>query len=162
VPSTILAASASLPEVSVAAGEALITEGEHQPRLFVLVRGRLEVSRDGVPFSSIDEPGAIFGEIAALLGGPATATVRTRDDSVLRVCDDAVGFLTDHPEVSLAVATTLARRLDALTRYLADLREQYADRDDHLGLVDVVLESISHRQGASPDPGSDREHESPY
>lgn len=160
--SAILAASAELPELVVPAGDVVITEGVTEPRLLVLVSGRLEVSRDGVPFSLIDEPGAIFGEVAALLGGPATATVRAYEDSVLRVSDDPSGFMRSQPDVALAIATTLARRLGNLTSYLSDLRAQYADRDDHLGLVDVVLESISHHQGAAPDPGSDRETEAPY
>jgi CRP-like cAMP-binding protein len=112
--------------------------------------------------SVIDQPGAVFGELAALLQTPATATVRARGACTFRVCENPLDFLHARPEVALAIAQMLARRLDALTRYLVDVRMQYADRDDHLGMVDVVLESLSHHQGAQPDPGSDREREAPY
>lgn len=160
---SVLAAADDLPEVTYPDGVTVIVEGESPVSLLVLVTGAVEVSRDQVPISVIEEPGAIFGELAALLSAPATASVRTRGDCVFRVCDsDQLGFLQDHPEIATAVAQLLARRLDALTRYLVDVRTQYADRDDHLGLVDGVLDSLSHHQGAPPDPGSDREREAPY
>ncbi len=103
----------------------------------------------------------MFGELAALLHLPASATVTARGDCTFRVCTDPDDFLGSRPEVSLAVATLLGRRLHALTQYLVDVRQQYAGRADHLGVVDLVLESLSHHQGASPDPGSDREHDAP-
>jgi CRP-like cAMP-binding protein len=158
----ILAAATDLPELSVADGVDVIVEGELQDRLLVLVSGTVVVSRDDTRVSTIDQPGALFGELAVLLRAPPTATVRTVGACTFRVCDDPWDFLRVRPGVALAVATMLARRLDALTRYLVDIRGQYSDRDDHLGIVDVVLESLSHHQGAAPDPGSDREREAPY
>jgi CRP/FNR family cyclic AMP-dependent transcriptional regulator len=158
----VLAASASLPEVTVGDGVAVIVEGEPLQKLLVLVAGTVAISREGVDVSVNDQPGALFGELAALLRVPATATVRTVGECTFRVSDDPEGFLHARPEVALAVASLLARRLDALTRYLVDVRAQYSGRDDHLGVVDVVLESLAHHQGATPDPGSDRESEAPY
>jgi len=46
------------------------------------------------------------------------------------------------PAISVHVARLLARRLNAVTTYLVDLKRQYEDRDDHLGMVDEVLESL--------------------
>jgi CRP/FNR family transcriptional regulator, cyclic AMP receptor protein len=146
----------------VAGGERLIVEGDGQSRLFILVRGSVTISRDDVVVAHIDEPGAVFGELAALLDVPATATVRAAEDCVLRRCDAPLEFLRGEPEVALAIATMLARRLDALTSYLVDVRAQYAERDDHLGIVDIVLESLTHHQGPGSDPGSDREADAPY
>jgi CRP/FNR family transcriptional regulator, cyclic AMP receptor protein len=158
----ILAAAVNLPERSFAAGNQVIVEGESQHQLFVLITGTVEVARANVPVAVIDEAGAIFGELSALLKAPATASVTALDDCQFRVADDPEDFLHNQPAVALAVASTLAHRLDALTRYLVDLRNQYADRDDHLGIVDVVLESLMHHQDAPPEPGSDRESEAPY
>ena len=42
------------------------------------------------------------------------------------------------------------------------LRAQYADRDDHLGVVDEVLGTLLQRQSTPVDPGSEREPEAPY
>lgn len=158
----ILDAASGLREISFADGEDVLIEGESEGRLLILLAGTVEVSREAILVSLIDEPGAVFGEVAALLSAPASATVRARGECVFRVCDDPRGFLEAHPQAALAVAELLARRLDRLTRYLVDVRSQYADRTDHLAMVDVVLESLSHHQGPPPDPGSDRESEAPY
>ena len=152
--------SAALPEVAFARGEVLIREGEAHGRLFVLVDGEVEISRAGTRITTVDVPGAVFGEMSALLGAAATATVRALRDSRLRRSDDPNAFLAD-PRVARAVATMLARRLDTINGYLVDLRRQY---DDHgnLGMVDVVLESLRHHQVRSVEPGSERQQDAPY
>jgi CRP-like cAMP-binding protein len=106
----MLELSAALPEVTCPRAEVLIREGEVHGRLFVLVDGELEVTRAGTRITVVDHPGAIFGEMSALLGSAATVTVRALRDSRLRRSDDPQGFLDAHPLVARAVATTLARR----------------------------------------------------
>lgn len=161
--SDMLEWSADLPVVSYPAGAELIREGEVHGSLLVLVAGTVEVSREGTVVAVIDKPGSVFGEISALLGGgPATATVRCVGGCSLRRSDDPQRFLREHPGISLAVATMLARRLRTITGYLVDLRRQYADRGDHLGMVDVVLDSLTYQQRTTVEPGSDREPEAPY
>ena len=152
--------SAALPEVAFARDEVLIREGEAHGRLFVLVEGEVEISRAGTRITTVDVPGAVFGEMSALLGAAATATVRALRDSRLRRSDDPNTFLAD-PRVARAVATMLARRLDTINGYLVDLRRQY---DDHgnLGMVDVVLESLRHHQVHAVEPGSERQQDAPY
>ena len=126
--------SADLPEVRHPAGTVLIREGEVHGKLFVLLDGALEISRAGTLITVVDVPGAIFGEMSALLGSAATATVRTARDTRMRRSDDPQGFLDGHPLVARAIATTLARRLDTINGYLVDLRRQYGDHDN-LGMV---------------------------
>jgi CRP/FNR family transcriptional regulator, cyclic AMP receptor protein len=153
--------SADLPEVTCRAGSVVIREGDVHGKLFVLLDGALEISRAGTVITLVDAPGAIFGEMSALLGSAATATVRAVRDTRLRRSDDPQGFLDGHPLVARAVATTLARRLDTINGYLVDLRRQYGDRDN-LGMVDTVLESLRHHQAAPCEPGSEREPDCPY
>jgi CRP/FNR family transcriptional regulator, cyclic AMP receptor protein len=160
--SDMLGWSADLPVVFYPAGAEVIREGEVHGSLLVLVEGTVEVSREGTVVAMIDEPGSVLGETSALLGGPATATVKCVGDCSFRRSDDPRSFMREHPGVALAVATTLARRLHTITGYLVDLRRQYADRSDHLGMVDVVLESLAHQQRATVEPGSDREPDAPY
>ena len=50
----------------------------------MLLDGALEISRAGTFITVVDAPGAIFGEMSALLGSAATATVRAVRDSRLR------------------------------------------------------------------------------
>ena len=99
--------SAGLPEVTLPGGAVLIAEGEVHGLLYVLVDGAVEVSRAGSTLRVVDEPGAVFGEMSALLGGPATATVRAVRRTRLRRSDDGPGFLRANP------AVTRARRDDA-------------------------------------------------
>lgn len=127
-----------------AAGGIVIEQGERTGELLVLVSGEVEILRDGVRVAKTEEPGVVFGEMSALLGGPATATVRALVPAVFSVIETPREFLIAHPEVSLYVAELLARRLDSLNRYLIDVKRQYDDHD-HIGMVDEVLESLMHR-----------------
>ncbi len=43
------------------------------------------------------------------------------------------------------VARILAHRLDAVTRYLVDVKQQFAQAGGHLGMVDEVLETVMTR-----------------
>jgi CRP-like cAMP-binding protein len=95
--------------------------------------------------------------MSVLLNAPHMATVRTLEPSRFRVVEDAERFLGSDAAIALAVSRLLARRLRAVTSYLADLKRQFEDRDDHLGMVDEVLETLVHHQGDEPSPGSDRD-----
>jgi CRP-like cAMP-binding protein len=149
-------------ELTLAAGETVLAEGQAHHDLLVLVAGAVRVTSGGTEISVIDRPGAVFGEMAALLDGEATATVTTLEECRFLRTHDPITVLRDQPGFALEVATTLAHRLDLVTRYLADLRAQYADRADHLGVVDEVLESLLQQQRAGVEQGSDREPEAPY
>ena len=132
-----------------AAGAVVIEQGELFVEMLVLNSGEVEILRDGVRVAKAVEPGVVFGEMAALLGGPATATVRTLGPAVFYVIEQPREFLMAHPEASFYVAELLARRLDALNKYLIDVKRQY-EGHDHLGMVDEVLEALMHRPRQRP------------
>jgi len=155
----LLALSEDLPLVTLAAGDVLIAEGADAGPLYVLVSGSVDVERDGVPFARIDNPGAIFGEMAVVLGKPATATVRATTDVVVRVAADPEEFLTERPGAALAVLRTTASRLDGLTQYLVDVKGQFADLEGHLGMVDAILDTLVHHQAPAARTGSARDPE---
>jgi len=154
--------SADLSEVVYPDGAPILVEGERHHELLILVSGAVRITANGAEIRIIDEPGSIFGEMATLLDAPATATATAVGECRFRKADDAAGFMREHPGFALEIASTLARRLDVITRYLADLRNQYADRSDHLGVVDTVLESLLQHQGGGEQPGSEREVDAPY
>jgi CRP-like cAMP-binding protein len=155
----LLTLCADLPIVSAAPGDVLIEEGANPGRLLVLVSGAVVVEHDGVAFARIDSPGAVFGEMSAVLDRPATATVRAEDEVRVRVTDDPVGFLTDRPGAALDVLRMTASRLDGMTQYLVDVKRQYADAAGHLGMVDRILDSLLHHQGQPAATGSERDPE---
>ena len=131
------------------AGGIVIEQGEWSGELLILVSGEVEILRDAVRVAKAAEPGVVFGEMSVLLGSPATATVKTLSPAVFSVIEQPREFLMAHPEASLYVAELLARRLDALNKYLIDVKRQY-DGHDHLGMVDEVLEALMHRPRRHP------------
>ena len=104
--------------------------------MLVLVSGTVVVERDGVPFARIEHPGAVFGEMSAVLDRPATATVRVVGEVRFRVVADPLDFLTENPGAALSVLQTTgfpAGRAHPLPRG----RQAAVRREEgHFGLVD--------------------------
>ena len=155
----LLELCAGLPVVSTPAGGLLIDEGTRPDRLLVLVDGAVTIERDGIPLARVDAPGAVFGEMSAVLGRPATATVRAATDVRVHVVEDPLTFLMERPGVALAVLRVTAARLDGMTRYLTDVKQQLAGEEGHLGRVGQILDTLLHHQGAPAKPGSVRDPE---
>ena len=143
--SAILAAVRDLPARSFAAGQYVLVQGENTGLLYILRTGAVEVIKDNVTVASAAEPGAMFGDLSALLGGPHTASVRATQDSTFSVVTNPREFLDQNPPACLYLCELLARRLDAVNKYLVDVKQQFAGHD-HLGLVDSVLDTLIHRQ----------------
>lgn len=143
-----------LAETAFEAGAVLIREGERRGNLFVLIEGEVEVLRGSVEVAVVSEPGALFGEMAALLDMAATASVVARSKVRAHVIDEADTFLRSHPEVTYHAARLLARRLRDATTYLVDIKQQFEDQSGHLSMVDKILESLMHQQGEDFDPDS--------
>lgn len=135
-----------LPEESFPAGACLLEEGHKSGVLYILAAGSVEVLKGDFQINTVAEPGALFGEVSALLGLPHMATVKALEAVRCFVVRDPDVFLRSHPEIALGLSKLLARRLHYVTTYLVDLKSQFEDRDDHLGMVDEVLESLVHHQ----------------
>ena len=73
--------------IDLPAGTTVISQGEVGDRYYVLARGALTVSEDGVHRRDLTEPGAGFGEIALLRDVPRTATVTTTAATTLLAID---------------------------------------------------------------------------
>jgi CRP-like cAMP-binding protein len=147
----------SLPLQSFNAGDVLIQEGGGENRLYFLARGTVEVSKEGQAITRVRERGAMFGEMSVLLKCKPTATVTAVDHVECQVAANPEEYLAAHPDVVLYICWVLARRLDSLNRYLVDVKSQFADREDHLGMVNDVLGAIMNRQpkdtAPHPNPG---------
>ncbi len=150
---------AHLPHRSVDAGTVLVEQGAPFGEVIVLVAGRVAIERDGELLALVDEPGAILGEMSTVLDRPASATMRATRDTEFLVAEDGVGFLLEHPAVVLEVARTLATRLDNLTGHLADVKRQYGDSGNHLGMLDDVMGTLMHHQRSEVRSGSARQPE---
>ena len=112
--------------VDLAAGDALIREGDQADALYVVLSGELDVTRragtSDIPLARVG-PGALQGEIAALEGGRRLATVMAATDAeALRIPIGAIrDLLGAGPDVALAVIRTAVGRLRSME---ATLRER--------------------------------------
>ncbi|MBI1816863.1 MAG: cyclic nucleotide-binding domain-containing protein [Deltaproteobacteria bacterium] len=147
---------AALPQREFHTGEVILEEGKRSGLLYVLASGSVEVLKGDLQVATVDTPGAFFGEVSALLDMPHMATVRALTDATLFVATDSQAFLDAHQEIALSLARLLAKRLHSVTTYLVDLKRQFEDHDNHLSIVDEVLETLVHHQGVESEPGSDR------
>jgi len=144
----VLALLEGMPIVTFKSGEALLGEGARDSKLYVLIEGEVEVIRRDTQVSHVDEPGSIFGEMAVLLDQPHSATVQALSTVKAYEVKDAIKFLEAHPELSLVLATLLARRLYYTTSYLVDLQQQAQGQRQDLDLVDKILSTLTERPRA--------------
>ncbi len=150
--SPIASFTEALPLQQLTHGTLLTEEGSHSGRLFILEKGRLTVLRDGVILAKIDEPGAVIGEMAALLGTPHSATVRADGLVSVRVLDDAAERLGENPELALHIATIACARLDATSALLVELRRNLSGRDKEQALLSRILTALTAPTKAPPRP----------
>lgn len=77
---------ATLPLATYQPGEIILAEGSKTGRLWILKKGAVAVVRQGIEIAKVAEPGAVFGDLSALLDTPHTADVRALEISVFHVC----------------------------------------------------------------------------
>ena len=100
--------------VDVRPGQLVTVQGQIADDLYVIESGELQAAVDGVPTTTMG-PGDCFGEIAALLETPRTATVRARSDARLLAIDGTAFVLavTGHSRAERAAEDLVQRRMDA-------------------------------------------------
>jgi CRP-like cAMP-binding protein len=73
----------------VAAGAAVVKEGDDGERFYVVLSGVLAVSQETIGPRRILRPGDYFGEVALAMDVPRTASVRAMTPAVVASCDRA-------------------------------------------------------------------------
>ena len=114
----------ALPVATFNAGETVVIQGRKSGRLLILKSGAVSIVKNDIEIATVAEPGAVFGELSALLNEPHTAHVRTIKPSEFYVAN--AEMLMREPIALLYIATLLARRLDLTTRGLIDMRGELA------------------------------------
>ena len=108
-------------------GQVVCTAGQPGDTVIVVVSGRLKVvirSAEGGELTlTVVQPGGVFGELAAVDGGPRSADAETLEESrLLLIPRELVQDMCARvPAVSLAVAKSLAATLRRLTEGASDL-----------------------------------------
>jgi len=130
-----------LPLETRAPGELLLAAGSVTGRLYLLREGLVEVVRDGVQIAVIGTPGAVFGDVAVLLGQPHSADVRVLKPSTFLVADGRTSLMVN-PIAALHVATVLAERLDVVNRQLVEVKRRLEARPA-AGEVGAMIDDIT-------------------
>ncbi len=126
-------------------GQLVIHQGEETGALYFLIEGAVDVLKDDVRVATASQPGLVFGEMAVLLGGAHTASVRAMKPCSFYIVHQPRELLKSSPALCLHISELLARRVDALNKYLVNVKHQF-EGHDHIGMVDEVLEALMHRQ----------------
>jgi CRP-like cAMP-binding protein len=120
IPPAVLQRIATLPVATHEAGETVFAAGTTTGRLLILTKGAVAIEKEGKEIAKVTEPGAVFGELSALLNQPHTADVRTLEFSEFRV---ARAELLEEDSVILSyVAAILAKRLNSANEALLELK----------------------------------------
>jgi CRP/FNR family transcriptional regulator len=116
-----------LTEVKLSRGEHLFQEGQDGDRLFVVLDGKMKLTRAAVDgrenLLGLLGPGEMFGELSLFDPRPRTSSASAVTDATLAALghDALRRMLQDHPEVSLHMLQALARRLRRANDVVADL-----------------------------------------
>lgn len=114
---------ALLPVATYRAGETVFANGTKSGQLLVLKKGKVVVLKDAVEVARVEQPGAVFGELSALLDQPHTADVRAVEDSQFSVAD---GELLDKEPIAMRyVANILALRIIDANKNFVELKNQF-------------------------------------
>jgi CRP/FNR family cyclic AMP-dependent transcriptional regulator len=112
---------------AVLRGHVVFREGDPGDRLFVVLDGKVKISRaaaDGREnLLAVLGPGEMFGELSLFDPGPRTATATSVTDSRLASLDhdDLRPLLVDRPGVAVHLLRALALRLRRTNEAMADL-----------------------------------------
>src|SRR6516225_6345744 len=118
----VLQRIATLPLATYQAGETVLTAGTKTGRLLILRKGAVTIEKEGTEIAKVTAPGAVFGELSALLNQPHTADVRTLETSEFRVA--RAELLEQDPVILLYVAAILAQRLNLANQVVIGLKSQ--------------------------------------
>ena len=97
--------------------------GSRSGKLLILKSGAVAIVKEEIEIANVKEPGAVLGELSALLDQPHTADVRALETSQFHVADAAT-LLGKDPIALLYVAAILARQLDSANHALIELKSQ--------------------------------------
>jgi potassium efflux system protein len=99
------------------AGQVVCQENDPGDSFYIILSGAVEVlSQKADQYIATLHEGEFFGEISLLMGTPRTATVKTREDTILFVVErhDLQKLLKEQPNLADQIAQKLSQRQQAL------------------------------------------------
>ncbi len=117
----------SITEVRLGRGQTLFSEGDEGDRLYVMLSGKVKLTRTSADgrenLLAVLGPGEMLGELSLFDPGPRTASAVAVTDAVLAGLghDDLRPFIMRQPEVAVHLLKALATRLRRTNDVVADL-----------------------------------------
>lgn len=145
---------AAMTRRTVRRGHVVFAEGQKGDRLFVVLAGKVKISRsasDGREnILTLLGPGELFGELSLFDPGPRTATAAALTEATMAALDhgELREWLRARPEVAEQLLAALARRLRRTNEAMADLVFS-----DVPGRVAKALLDLAQRFGQSAEGG---------
>ena len=118
---------AGVTEVPLARGDRLFDEGDAGDRLYVVLDGKIKLTRTSADgrenLISLIGPGEMFGELSLFDPRPRTMSASAVTDVRLAALahDDLRSWLTGRPDVAMHLLAALARRLRRTNEVMSDL-----------------------------------------
>jgi len=105
-----------------APGDAIVGEGEQAVAFYVIVSGKVEVSKGGQLLNTLGA-GDFFGEMSLLDGHPRVATLKAIDPTECLVIArwDFTAELNTDPSIAASMLPTLSRRIRNLEEHILEL-----------------------------------------
>ena len=126
----------------------MLASGSRTGQLLILSKGAVAIVKDATEIvAKVTEPGAVFGELSALLDQPHTADVRALEPSQFHVANAAALLMQDSIAL-LYVAAVLARHLDGANQALIELKNQLQAGQPR-SVIDKTVEKVEAPLGAS-------------
>jgi CRP/FNR family cyclic AMP-dependent transcriptional regulator len=147
-------------EVELARGERLFDEGDVGDRLYVVLDGKIKLTRTSADgrenLISLVGPGEMFGELSLFDPRPRTMSASAVTDVRLAALahEDLRSWLSGHPDVALHLLAALARRLRRTNEVMSDLVFT-----DVPGRVAKALLDLAARFGIQQDDGLQVNHD---
>lgn len=128
----------AMDRVQVAAGQALIQQGDAGDRCYVVETGQLDVFVNNVPVGTL-LPGAVCGELALLYGCPRAATVRAAFPSTL--------WALDRGTFRAIVLSSAVASYDEAKRFLRSVKVFANLSDGQIGRLAEALQRVEFKSG---------------
>ena len=135
------------------AGEVLFREGDESKELYILRSGTVSVAKGDRTIAEIEEPGEIFGEMSAVMGGRRTATISALTD-VKAYCvpqDSLSQFFCEYPDIFKDISWLVAERLAETSKALVGFKEfcdqlpdavVVSDKDDRIIALNAAAQRL--------------------
>jgi CRP/FNR family transcriptional regulator, cyclic AMP receptor protein len=139
------------PVATYRAGDMVLGAGSKTGRLLFLKSGAVVVLKDSIEIAKVDQRGAVFGELSALLDQPHAADVKAAEDSEFYVADTSL--LEKYPIAVIHVAGILAQRLTLADTGLVELGKRLQAGDSPNTLRRMLRKIQQGLTGANFEPG---------